>query len=142
MSDQLYPKFNLYSRIVRAKLFIDNNYSENIDVDNISDEAYFSKFHFIREFKKIYGKTPYQYLKALRIEKSTELLSKEIPVSEVCYLVGFGSLSSFSGLFKRIAGITPSAYLKRQQQIKAQILKYPLKYIPGCFALKYGWAKK
>lgn len=141
MSNQLYPKFNLYSRIVRAKLFIDNNYSEDIDIDNISDEAYFSKFHFIREFKKIYGKTPHQYLKAVRIEKSIQLLRAEIPVSEVCYSVGFESLSSFSGLFKRIAGMTPSAYLKQQQQIKAQVNNYPLKYIPGCFAKKNGWTK-
>ncbi|MFN2440773.1 MAG: helix-turn-helix transcriptional regulator, partial [Chitinophagaceae bacterium] len=53
-----YPKIYLYRRIVRAKLFIDDNYSENIDLDNIADEACFSKFHFARQFKKIYSKTP------------------------------------------------------------------------------------
>ena len=113
----IYPRVYLYRRIVRAKLFIDNNYSENIDLDNIADEAFFSKFHFIRQFKKFYGKTPHQYLIVVRIEKAMELLRTDIPVSEVCYAVGFESLGSFSGLFKRIVGLTPSAYLLHQQQI-------------------------
>jgi len=138
----IYPRVYLYRRIVRAKLFIDNNYSENIDLDNIADEAFFSKFHFIRQFKKFYGKTPHQYLIVVRIEKAMELLRTDIPVSEVCYAVGFESLGSFSGLFKRIVGLTPSAYLLHQQQIKAQILKAPLNFIPGCFAEKKGWKKK
>ena len=137
-----YPKIYLYRRIVQAKLFIDNNCSENIDLDNIADEAYFSKFHFIRQFKKIYGKTPHQYLTLVRIEKSMQLLRTETPVTEVCFSVGFESLSSFSGLFKRIVGLTPSAYQTQQLQIKAQILKTPLKFIPGCFAEKKGWTKK
>ncbi len=137
-----YPKIYLYRRIVQAKLFIDNNCSENIDLANIADEAYFSKFHFIRQFKIIYGKTPHQYLTQVRIEKSMQLLRTEIPVSEVCFSVGFESLSSFSGLFKRIVGLTPSAYQTQQLQIKAQILKTPLKFIPGCFADKKGWTKK
>jgi len=142
MTTTTYPKVYLYRRIVRAKLFIDNNYSENIDLNNIADEAFFSKFHFIRQFKKIYGKTPHQYLIVVRIEKAMELLRTDIPVSEVCYAVGFESLGSFSGLFKRIVGLTPSAYLLHQQQIKAQILKAPLNFIPGCFAEKKGWKKK
>jgi AraC-like DNA-binding protein len=71
-----------------------------------------------------------------------ELLRTGRPVSEVCYSVGFESLSSFSGLFKRMVGISPSQYLSQQQKIKAQILKAPLNFIPGCFAEKNGWAKK
>jgi len=138
MATAIYPKVYLYRRIVQAKLFIDDSYSENIDLANIADEALFSKFHFIRQFKKIYGKTPHQYLTVVRIEKAKQLFQADILVSEVCYAVGFESLSSFSGLFKRIVGLTPSAYLLRQQQIKAQILKAPLNFIPGCFAEKKG----
>lgn len=139
---ETYPKIYLYRRIVQAKLFIDSNYADTIDLDNIAEESYFSKFHFIRQFKKIYGKTPHQYLTIVRIEKSMQLLRTDVPVSEVCYFVGFESLSSFSGLFKRIVGLTPSSYLTQQQQIKAQILKTPLKFVPSCFADKNGWTKK
>ena len=142
MSEIVYPKVYLYRRLVQAKLFIDNNYSEKIDLDNIADEAYFSKFHFMRQFKKIYGKTPHQYLTTVRIEKAMLLLKADLSVSTVCYEVGFESIGSFSALFKRMVGLTPSAYLLRQQQIRAHILHAPLAFIPGCFAEKKGWIKE
>jgi len=142
MKDQQYPKIYFYRRLVQAKLFIDSHYADNIDLGNIADEAYFSKFHFIRQFKNIYRKTPHQYLIFVRIEKAMELLKTGVAVSEACYAVGFESLSSFSALFKRTVGITPSAYLTRQQVIKTQIVKSPLTFIPGCFAEKYGWLEK
>ncbi|MCK9410447.1 MAG: AraC family transcriptional regulator [Bacteroidetes bacterium] len=142
MTSEQYPKMYLYRRIVQAKLFIDSHYASAIDVNNIADEAYFSKFHFIRLFRKIYGKTPHQYLTVVRIEQSMQLLKSDIPVSEVCYAVGFESFSSFSGLFKRIVGITPSAYAAQQQKIKIEIAESPLTFVPGCFAEKHGWMKK
>jgi len=142
MAEVNYPNVYLYRRVVKAKLFIDANFAEPIDVNNIADEAFFSKFHFIRLFKKIYGKTPHEYLRVVRIEKAMELLRNGNPVSEVCYAVGFQSLSSFSGLFKKLVGASPSAYLLAQQKIKAHIRNAPLDFIPGCFAEKKGWKKK
>src|SRR5687767_6837679 len=100
MTIDQYPGIYLYRRIVQAKLFIDQNFSNDIDLDNIADEAYFSKFHFIRLFKKIYGKTPHQYLISVRIEQAKLLLKKQMQVSEVCMSIGFNSISSFTGLFK------------------------------------------
>jgi len=140
--DELYPKIYLYRRLVQAKLFIDAHYADKIDVSNIADEAYFSKFHFIREFKTIYHKTPHQYLIYVRINKAMELLKDEVPISEVCYSVGFESLSSFSGLFKRVVGISPSLYIDEHQKKKAQMAQSPLAFVPGCFAERNGWSKK
>ncbi|HTK19853.1 MAG TPA: AraC family transcriptional regulator [Mucilaginibacter sp.] len=137
-----YPKVYLYRRIVKAKLFIDDNYADAIELDHIADEAFFSKFHFIRLFKNTYGKTPHQYLTWVRIEKSKLLLKEGKTVSEVCYAVGFDSVSSFTGLFKRMVGQTPSSYqqdcISKQLEIKTD----PLKYIPNCFAEMSGWTKK
>jgi len=142
MKDEEYPQVYLYRRVVNAKLFIDSHYAEAIDLDNITNEAHFSKFHFIRLFRKIYGKTPYQYVTTVRIEKAMQLLRSGISVSDVCYQVGFESISSFSGLFKRIAGIAPSAYSSRQRALQDRVAKEPLGFVPGCFAGKNGWAKK
>ena len=128
-----YPKIYLYKRIVQAKLFIDNHYAEKIDLDNISDEAYFSKFHFIRLFKNIYGKSPHQYLTYVRVEKAKDLLKTETAVADVCYSVGFESISSFTGLFKRYAHKTPSNYQQQELLRKAEMLASPLKFVPNCF---------
>jgi AraC-like DNA-binding protein len=139
MAKELYPKVYLYRRIVKAKLFIDDNYADNIDLDHISDEAFFSKFHFIRLFKKTYAKTPHQYLTFVRIEKSKLLLQTDTPISAVCYAVGFDSISSFTGLFKRLVGQAPSAYQQECKKIQEEIKTAPLKHIPNCFAEKKGW---
>jgi AraC-like DNA-binding protein len=141
METEQYPKIYLYKRVVQAKLFIDKNYADKIDIDHISNEAFFSKFHFIRLFRKIYGKTPYQYLTSVRIDKAMQLFQNVKPVSEVCLAVGFESLSSFSGLFKANVGVSPSAFLKQEQYRKQQIANNPFNYISGCFADKLGWTK-
>ncbi|MES2560831.1 MAG: AraC family transcriptional regulator [Bacteroidota bacterium] len=138
-SAEHYPKVYLYRRIVQAKLFIDRNYADKIDLNNISDEAYFSKFHFIRLFKTIYGKTPHQYLTAVRIAKSQELLKAGHPVTEVCFAVGFDSLTSFSALFKRVVGVSPSVYLSDRQMLKFRIQRTPKAFIPSCYLHQHGW---
>jgi len=142
MAKELYPRIYLYRRMVQAKLFIDAHYAENIDLDNIAEEAFFSKFHFIRLFKKIYNKTPHQYLTGVRIDRAMQLLRSGQSVSHTCYAVGFESLGSFSGLFKRLTGISPSDYLIEQQQKKEQMISSPLNFIPGCFAERNGWIEK
>lgn len=142
MEEFHYPKVYLYRRIVQAKLFMDSNFFEKIDLDNIADEAFFSTFHFIRLFKKAYGKTPHQYLTFVRIEKAKQLLQTPAPIAEVCNAVGFDSISSFTGLFKRTTGLTPSAYQVQQLRKKADLVQKPLKFIPHCFAEKKGWTKK
>ena len=142
MIPDAYPKAYLYKRIVQAKLYIDSCFAEHIDLENISDEAYFSKYHFIRLFKRAYGKTPHQYLIKVRIENAMQLLETGTTVSDACFAVGFASVSSFSGLFKRIVGITPTEYQSKQQQLKSLILNTPLQFIPGCHARSNGWMEK
>jgi AraC-like DNA-binding protein len=139
MAADEYPKVYLYRRIVHAKLFIDNHYDDAIDLNNIAEEAVFSKFHFIRLFKKIYGLTPHRYLIHVRIEKAMQLLRNGMPVSDTCFAVGFESLSSFSNLFKRTACISPTDYIVYHQKVKALVKQKPLGFIPGCFVEKNGW---
>jgi AraC-like DNA-binding protein len=139
MSSLQIPKIYLYRRIVLAKLFIDEHFADNIDLDAIAGEAAFSKFHFIRLFKMAYGKTPHQYLTLVRIEKAKLLLQSENSVTDVCFSVGFDGVSSFTHLFKRFTQLTPSAYQQQQRQRRRQIAEVPLKFIPGCFAEQKGW---
>ena len=59
METEEYPKVYLYRRIVQAKLFIDSNYADKIDVDNISDEAFFFKIPFYKTFQiNLWKNTP------------------------------------------------------------------------------------
>lgn len=137
-----YPKAYFYRKIVMAKGYIDEHYDEPIDVENISNEACFSKFDFIRQFKKVYGKTPYNYLKTVRIAKAMELLKSDLSVQDVCFDVGYSSLSSFSGLFKKETGLSPSQYQQAHRARAELISRKPLNYVPGCFSENYDWKKE
>ena len=138
MSEEQYPNIFIYQRIVRAKLYIDAHYADQLEVNDIAGEAYSSQFHFIRQFKEVYGKTPHQYLIHLRITKAKQLLKTGTPVAQTCHAVGFESLGSFSSLFKRLEGKTPSQYLRQHRQTKNHMKESPLSFIPACFAHKYG----
>ena len=123
----------IYGRIVAAKVFIDENYHEAIDLDEISQKAYLSRFHFHRLFSKVYKKTPLQYLTAKRIEKAKTLLSENKPVTDVCNEVGFESLGSFSVLFKKEIGFAPTYYRNMAWLKKQQAKEQPKRFIPHCF---------
>lgn len=142
MKNDGYPGMYLYKRIVQAKLFMDDHFSEPIDLGKIAETAYFSKFHFIRLFKTVYGKTPHQYLTAVRLSRAEEFLQKGSTVRDACFAVGFDSVSSFVALFRRYKKSAPAdlrqKLIERQQLIKQK----PLQFVPGCFAENYGWNEK
>lgn len=136
-----YPKQYLYRRVVRAKLYIDEHFAAGVDLSNIADEACFSKFHFTRLFKAIYGKTPHQYLTGVRINRAIELLTDGATVAKACFSVGFDSISSFTGLFRRRTGLTPAAFQKNVLATRDEVSSRPLKFVPNCFVEKRGWSE-
>jgi len=136
---QQYEKIDLYRRIVQAKLFIDNNYAEPIDLDNIADQAHFSKFHLIRLFRQMYGKTPNNYLVKVRMDAAKSLLNKGGSVLETSTMVGFDSPTSFAGAFKKTFGKSPSVYQREYGVRKRLVTQNPLVAIPNCFAETFGW---
>lgn len=133
---------DIYRRIVSAKLYIDKNFQENINLEQVSKHAFLSRYHFHRLFKRVYKKTPLQYITQKRIDRAKSLLSENKPVTQVCNEVGFESIGSFSLLFKKGTGFPPTffrnmAWLKKQQE-KEQ----PKNFIPHCFLEQYRMDKK
>ena len=127
----------LYERIVAAKVFIDENYHEAINLDEISQKAFLSRYHFHRLFSQVYKKTPHEYLTLKRIEKAKDLLSENKQVTEVCNKVGFESLGSFSVLFKKEIGFAPTYYRNMAWLKKQQAKEQPKRFIPHCFIESY-----
>ena len=132
---------DIYQRIATAKIFIDENYYESIGLEEISQQAFLSRFHFHRLFTRIYRSTPHRYLTQKRIEKAKQLLAENKAINDVCSEVGFESIGSFSTLFKKEIGFAPTfyrnvAWLKKQEQ-----KKQPKKFIPHCFIESYALDK-
>ena len=116
IQEECFPKDHIFRQIMQAKRFIDDNFADRINLDQIAGSGNFSKFHFIRRFKTIYGRTPHQYLIGVRIARARRLLKAQKSVTEVCFAVGFESVSSFTGLFKKMVGTTPSAFREQNRQ--------------------------
>lgn len=123
--NQYYPKAHIIGHLIKAKNFMDENCCENIDLERISNSSLLSKFHFIRLFKKCYGKTPHQYLTEQRIQAAKQLLQADHSVAETCYQVGFDSTTSFAAIFKKYVGSSPSTFQKKQFPIGSCRLYIP-----------------
>jgi AraC-like DNA-binding protein len=96
----------------------------------------FSYYHFIRLFKAVFGETPHQFRSHAQIERAKHLLIlTKLSVTEVCMEVGFSSLGSFSTLFSRRVGISPSAFQRRYQSAAEDPRQLPARLVPGCFSL-------
>ena len=116
----------------RAHDLIDRDYAEALDLDAMAREAGYSKYHFARTFALAYGETPRAYLTRRRVERAKNLLrTANLSVTEVCFLVGFESLGSFSSLFRRLVGQSPSGYRASSLATGA------IPPIPGCVVLMW-----
>ena len=114
----LYPHDDLTKQIKAAKLYIDTHFSDEISLDKIAGKALVSKFHFIRVFKKYYGRTPHQYLQEVRIEMAKKILLKGKSIDEVCNAIGFKSKTSFISLFRKMTGVTPLVYQNKKSNFE------------------------
>jgi AraC-like DNA-binding protein len=112
---------------------MDRRYAEPLDLDAMAREAGFSRYHFARSFRAAFGETPGVYLSRRRVERAKDLLrSANLTVTEICCLVGFSSLGSFSSRFSELVGMSPTAY--RQDQAA----KGGPPPVPGCFLMAWS----
>jgi AraC-like DNA-binding protein len=110
----------------------DRDYAQPLDLDALAGTAHVSKYHFARSFAEAYGDTPMRYLTRRRIERAQDLLrSANLTVTEVCMMVGFSSLGSFSSRFRELVGETPTQYRDRWAASGGP-------HIPGCFLFMRG----
>ena len=116
----------------KARDRIDRDYREDIPIVSLASGAGYSREHFIRAFRAAYGETPGRYRTRRRVERARELLrSANLTVTEICHLVGFSSLGTFSTRFAELTGMSPARY-------RAEALRRggPAP-IPGCFVLMW-----
>lgn len=100
--------------IKEAQLFIEENWSDRISVEELAYKFAIGRRHFERRFKKATNNTPIEYMQRVRMEaakKSLEAGKKN--VSEVMYEVGYSDNKAFRTVFKKITGLSPVDYRNR-----------------------------
>ena len=116
----------------RVRDHLDLHYADPVCLDELAALAGMSKFHLVRVFRASYGETPIRYLTRRRIERAQDLLrSANLTVTEICMLVGFASLGSFSSRFTELVGESPVAYRNRWAARGGP-------WVPGCFLFMRG----
>ncbi|GGZ40077.1 AraC family transcriptional regulator [Echinicola pacifica] len=93
--------------------YISDNYASNITLEDIADVACMTTNSFCRFFKKLTNKSFTQFLNEVRIRNASRLLIQDdLLVSEICYIVGYNSITNFNNQFKQIMGCTPKQFRK------------------------------
>jgi AraC family transcriptional regulator len=111
----------LYRRLYRARDFIEANLETPLSLNAVAEVAFLSSHHFLRTFQQVFGETPRQYQIRRRMEKVRVLLRyTEVSVTQICFDLGFESLGSFSWLFRKLHGVSPSQYRLDQLGLRAE----------------------
>ncbi len=101
----------LYRRLYLAKDYAYALFDTPITLEDMAHVACLSPNHFLRMFKQVFHQTPYQYIINRRLEYAQKLLLQtDRSITDICFAVGFESLGSFSWLFRRRIGISPTSY--------------------------------
>jgi AraC-like DNA-binding protein len=115
-----------FQRLCRARRLIDDDAEGTQTIRVLARQVGLSPFHLIRNFRALFGVTPHQYRTHVRLERARVLLGSGHSVTDACLAIGFSSPGSFSHLFGRHVGVSPSAY-RRQPPAKQSA--------PGCISL-------
>lgn len=98
-------------QMVGVKDYIDTHYMENFNLDDLASLFHLSKYHLVREFSRVYGRSPMSYLEDRRIKEAKYLLSStHLSMTEISSTLGFSSSSYFSQRFHASVAMTPMDY--------------------------------
>lgn len=95
---------------------IETRYQEPLTLNYLAKSAHLSVNHLLRLFKEATGQSPIDYLIRFRINKARELLAgTDLTVTEIGFKTGFSDSNYFARQFKKVTGVSPREYRKRQR---------------------------
>jgi AraC-like DNA-binding protein len=105
-------------RITEALRRIEAQADEPLALAELAGDAAMSPYHFLRAFRQVAGMTPHQFILRTRLHRAAVRLRRsDEPVSAIAFAAGFNDLSTFNHRFRRIMGVTPSAYRVRHRTV-------------------------
>lgn len=123
-----------FKSLTNARDFMRASYETPLNLPDISARANLSPYHFLRVHKQTFRETPHEFLTRLRVERAKTLLAKGgHNVTEACFEVGFSSVGSFSALFTRRVGLSPSEYRRYARSSIVVPREVRTLFIPSCF---------
>ncbi len=100
--------------VAKMRSFVRERIARPVSLDDLARRAGMSKYHFLRRYKELSGRTPMEDVRALRVEYAREMiLTTDLPLKAIAPLAGISSEYALSKMFKRVLGSTPGALRRR-----------------------------
>ncbi|MEW7278708.1 AraC family transcriptional regulator [Aquimarina sp. 2201CG1-2-11] len=102
---------NVVKKLYQTQHLIASDLSVQYSIQQLARQTGLNDFTLKKQFKRVFGKTIFEYASELRMEKAKQLLlhSKK-PIYEISELIGYKNSTHFTAAFKKIEGITPKKY--------------------------------
>ena len=101
----------------KLKAYIDAHFEEELSLSTLAGKSFYNPSYFSRTFKKKFGASPTEYIRARRMEHAKLLLvTEDSSVEDILHRVGFSDRSAFYHAFSAATGMTPAEY--RAKHIK------------------------
>lgn len=116
----------LLRRLLRAKDRMDAASDEAWPVPRLAEVSGVSEAHFARCFKQAFGVPPHRYLLTRRIERASALLrDTDLPITDIAFQTGWGSLGTFGRTFRDITGEAPGDLRNRVREEAQRLDRVP-----------------
>ncbi|MGL6198096.1 MAG: helix-turn-helix domain-containing protein [Lachnospiraceae bacterium] len=112
VSAEFFPAVQV-NKVKRIHDHISRYYARSLSFEKLAKEQKLNYSIFNMIFKKMYGDSPYQYLKKIRINEAAQrILDTNLSITEIALLVGYANPSKFSSAFKSVMGVLPHDFRK------------------------------
>lgn len=100
--------------VQRMQNYIEEHLTEPITLYTLAQTAGYSPWHASRTFKKLTGKTPLEYIRALRLSRAViELWDEDKRIIDIALDFSFNSHEGFTRAFSDTFGMTPYHYRQK-----------------------------
>ena len=112
-------RWEIINAVQRMQNYIEENINSPITLSNLAKAAGYSQWHSARIFKELTGKSPFEYLRALRLSKAALLLrDNQTKVIDVAFDFVFDSHEGFTRAFNKQFGVSPKKYSENPKPIQ------------------------
>jgi AraC-like DNA-binding protein len=122
-----------------ARDWLSTHFREPVSLGHAAQVACCSPYHFHRQFTALFGETPQDYVKRLKLAEAKRLLvTTSLPVGEVCLQVGYNSLGTFSTQFRKREGNSPKEFRYIARTFYRTPDRSHSRFIPYCYLGRFA----
>lgn len=106
------------SAVKLVREYLEDNYTENVSLEQLARLASLSTFHLARVFAEEVGLPPHAYQLGVRLARAKDLLLRGWPVAQTAFETGFADQSHLTRHFKRLVGVPPGRYAQNSKNVQ------------------------